>query len=155
MTRPAISRTIRARASTRTDSMAATKPEQLIPADSPHLSQRTIAELINRVPLSEVVGQLQGMLSAKTPQGNPDWRARESGVKLWLSYVIGLPVQRQEIVTHKVSSIGDSKQLLRSPATLDAIRRQLAGTEEGAALAKALSNAGKVSVEPIAEKGNS
>ncbi len=79
--------------------------------------------------------------------GAPDWRGRESGVKLWLSYVVGLPVQRQEIVTHKVSSIGDSKALLRSPATLEAISRQLAGTAEGERLIEALSKPAKGKVK--------
>ena len=118
--------------------MAATKPEALKLPDNPVLSQRTIAQLINAVPLETITATISAMLEACTPQEYPDWRARESGVKLWLSYVIGLPVQRQEIVTHKVSSVADPAALLANPATVEAIARQLKGTEAGDKLLAAL-----------------
>ena len=49
--------------------------------------------------------QTNGKIAAKLEEGGfaapPDYRAREAGLKLWLSYVIGMPVQRQHILQEK------------------------------------------------------
>ena len=110
--------------------MAATAPEKLIPADAPQLSQRAIAQIINRVPVERIVEVIEGLLTAEFPNDKPDWKARESGAKLWLSYVIGLPVQRQEIVTHKVTS-PRLPDLLKSPETRERLRLMLAEMDKG------------------------
>jgi len=105
--------------------MAATKPAELIPADSPGLSLRTIAEMVNSIPLDRITRTIAEMLDACTPQGNPDWRARTDGAKLWLSYVIGLPVQRQEIVTHKITTAPALRSLMSDPAVRERIQAEL------------------------------
>lgn len=100
--------------------------------------------LIDAVPMKEIAMCIADMLHAELSNGQPDWRGRESACKLWLSYVVGLPVQRQEIVTHKVSGQVDAASLLSNPATLDAIVRRLAGTEAGDKLKSALDKAAPV-----------
>lgn len=111
--------------------MAAREIPDLIPSDSPQLSTRTIVALVNKVPVDRIITVIESMLDAETPQGNPDWRARESGVKLWLSYVVGLPVQRQEIIQHKIVSKPDAGKLLATPSALEALARSLAQQPEG------------------------
>ena len=68
----------------------------------------------------------------------PDWRAREAGVKLWLSYVVGMPVQRQHIVQERRQS-APIEDLLGSPAAREALAKAFAGSPEGrAAMQEAL-----------------
>lgn len=58
----------------------------------------------------------------------PDVRAREAGVKLALAYMVGLPTQRQEIISVSVdadSSAGLKDRLAASPALRAALRRSL------------------------------
>jgi hypothetical protein len=105
----------------------------MIPADNPALSARSITEMINRVPLDTVVGTLQKLLDATQRDGFPDWRARTDGIKLWLSYVIGLPVQRQEIVTHKLTSAKPTAAMLANPETRAMLRRLLDDADKGKA----------------------
>lgn len=93
------------------------------------LSRAALESLTSQVPSDDVIGTLAAMLVAETPQGNPDWRARENAVKLWLSYVVGLPVQRQEIVQHKVTSARPTLAMLSDPATRSALRQLLADAE--------------------------
>lgn len=111
--------------------MAARAIPDLIPGDNPQLSARAITYLCNEIPAQEVVQVIRDLLTAETPQGNPDWRARESGVKLWMSYVIGLPIQRQEIIQHRIVSKPDAGKLLSTPSALEALARSLANNPEG------------------------
>ncbi len=111
------------------------------------LSQRALERLVNEVPADDVCAMVKEMLTAETPQGNPDWRARTDAIKVWFSYVIGLPIQRQEIVTHKVSGHVDAAALLSNPATLDAIVRRLSGTPAGDKLKAALDKASPASID--------
>lgn len=97
------------------------------------LSPRAIERLATEVPIETIIEGIQYLINAKIgdppEDGEPDLRRRdtralEAGLKLWLSYVIGLPVQRQEIVTHKLTGTIDPVQLIANPATLDALARQ-------------------------------
>ncbi|MDE1169863.1 MAG: hypothetical protein PW734_01430 [Verrucomicrobium sp.] len=47
----------------------------------------------------------------------PDWSAREAGAKMYASYMIGLPIQRQEIVSVQKESLDTIRERLEnSPA---------------------------------------
>ena len=63
----------------------------------------------------------------------PDSRAQEAGVKLWLAYSIGLPVQRSEVVNVNLG-VEESDQLeerlAKSPALRRALARMLAKHED-------------------------
>lgn len=88
------------------------------------VSTASMEYLVQQIPAERITGKLAAMLEAKTPQGNPDWRAQSDAVKLWLSYVIGLPVQRQEIVQHRINT-SPLDSLLATAEDRDALRRQL------------------------------
>ena len=118
--------------------MAARAIQDIPPSDSPQLSIRAVVEMCNRVPVDRVMIVLEGLLDASMRDGFPDWRARTDGVKLWLSYVVGLPVQRSEIVQHKIVSRPDSAALLSNPATVESLAKRLRGTEAGATLLRVL-----------------
>lgn len=94
------------------------------------VSLANIERLATELPFEQVISCIREMFGALLSNDKPDWRARETGVKLWLSYVIGLPVQRQEIITHKVTSAPTTAQLLKNPATREALVRQIAGDPE-------------------------
>lgn len=100
----------------------------LIPSDSPALSTRAVAELCNRVPIDRVIERITGLLDAEMRDGFPDHRARKDGITLWLSYVVGLPVQRQEIVTHKVTG-PKLESLLDSQEARERVKRLIAEKE--------------------------
>jgi hypothetical protein len=63
----------------------------------------------------------------------PDYRAQEAGAKLYLAYTIGLPVQRQEVVTVNVdadSENGMMDRLAKSPALRAALRKALDAADD-------------------------
>ena len=63
----------------------------------------------------------------------PDVRAMEAGIKLYLAYAVGLPVQRQELVTVAInadSMTGLRERLKSSPAMRDALAGLLAEVAE-------------------------
>lgn len=104
------------------------------------ISADTINTLVNFVPVEKVMERLKEMLDATTPGGTfPDWRARENAIKLWLSYAVGLPVQRVEETQTRVNVQIDPEKLLSNPASLEAIARKLQGTDAGARLLAELS----------------
>lgn len=106
------------------------------------LSAKAIEQLITEVPVSEVMQVVKDLLTATCPgeKAYPDWRARENGVKLWMSYVVGLPTQRIEETQTRVNVTLDPEKMLSNPATLEAIARKLRGTEAGTRLLDALAS---------------
>jgi hypothetical protein len=60
-----------------------------------------------------------------TTGGNliPDSRAREGGLKLLLAYLVGLPVQRQEIVQVSLNGSEMRERLATSPAMQEALQK--------------------------------
>ena len=120
---------------------------ETLTADAPHqdfqiqaervrnVSQRTINLLAERIPPERIVEQLDKLLSATRPSKGGevmDVRAVEAGVKLWLAYGIGLPVQRTESVTVTLdadSSLGLADRLAKSPALREQLRLALAAAD--------------------------
>lgn len=94
-----------------------------------------VSECVAPERVAEAVGQL---LTAKrlTKAGAeyPDYRAMEAGIKLYLAYTIGLPVQRQEVVTVNVDAdteAGMMDRLAKSPALRAALRKALDAADAG------------------------
>ncbi len=113
------------------------------PADSPFdaasdprllLSERSIRHIASVVTVEEIGQRIRLLLDAKLSNNQPDVRAIEAGLKLWLSYVIGLPVQRQEIVQHRITSGGSLADLLADPAAKQALRKALDDADKGQAV---------------------
>jgi hypothetical protein len=89
-----------------------------------------LGKLAELVPPAVIAAKVQEMLEAelKNARGEyyPDWRAREAGIKLYLSYMIGMPVQRQIVVSEQRESTGQTlDRLLASPASRRALRSVL------------------------------
>lgn len=95
-----------------------------------HITSRLLEQLAEKFPPETVVSYIQKLLTAThvTAGGKviDDNRAIEAGVKLLLSYQVGLPIQRQEIVTMTVD--GDKaieEKLSRSPAMRKALKARI------------------------------
>ncbi len=94
---------------------------------SKHLLERLAAE----VPADTILDGIRKLLAAtfvtKSGKEHPDYRAREAGLKLWLNYLVGLPVQRQVIanVPPPKSREESWHEIERSPAARAALRRVL------------------------------
>ncbi len=91
-----------------------------------------VLEAINaKIEPDEIANAIREMLDATLASGLPDWRAREIAIKTYLSYTVGLPVQRQEIIQHRIVSKPDAGKLLSTPSALEALARSLANNPEG------------------------
>jgi hypothetical protein len=108
------------------------RPIQSIAAPG-DLSPRVISILAEKIPADQIRQTIQEMMSAERPlKGGasiPDWRAREAAVKLWLAYCEGLPIQRQQIVTHQVSGPDLWETAKTNPHVREALRNQLAALD--------------------------
>lgn len=97
------------------------------------LSPKVLSVLVDKIPAHEIADKIRQLLDMKRPTKHgeiPDARAMEAGVKLWLAYCVGLPVQRQEIRTETVSTDNDAlMRVLASPAALRSIKNLLAQAE--------------------------
>ena len=100
-------------------------------AKASDLGPALLLQLVLEVPPEEIVEALKGMVNATmtTKDGRkvPDYRAREAGVKLYLTYVVGMPVQRV-ISTPTILESDDRtmSRLMASPAAREAMKRALA-----------------------------
>jgi hypothetical protein len=110
------------------------------------LSPKVLSILTEKVPPAEVADAIGDMIRAKRVTKNGvevDGRQREAGVKLWLAYAVGLPVQRVESVNVNLdaeSGVGLRERLAKSPALRAALRKELDAADS-------------VEVESVAEKG--
>lgn len=108
------------------------------------LGPKAIEQLAREVPLEKVIATIKGMLEATMTVGNaaaklveqgkeppPDWRTREAGTKLWLYFVVGMPIQRQHIVHDKPRRSNPEEDFENSPAAQAAALRYLRSTPEG------------------------
>jgi len=88
-----------------------------------------VSECVTPERVAESVNQLLGAKRVtKTGAEFPDYRAIEAGIKLYLAYTIGLPVQRQEVVTVNVDAdteAGMMDRLAKSPALRASFRKIL------------------------------
>lgn len=94
---------------------------------TPHL----LAQLAEQFPPEVIVEKIHDLLEAthvtKGGQTIPDNRAREAGLKILMAYQIGLPIQRQEVVTTQFDSLDEMQQRLKnSPALKAAVAKLLA-----------------------------
>ncbi len=85
------------------------------------IGPQMLQQLAALLPPALIAEKIQGMLNATYESGGKvktDWRAVEAGVKLWMSYQIGMPVQRQVILQQKSESGEETlERLLASPAS--------------------------------------
>ena len=102
------------------------------------LGREVLKVLIEHVSPDMIAETIRDMIRATRPTKHgevADTRTQEAGVKLWLAYAVGLPVQRQEIhqtVTNR--SEDDNMRLLESPAVRSMLKKMLEqaeGEEEG------------------------
>ena len=92
-----------------------------------------IAQVISPQRIAEAINE---MLSAKRELKNgtilPDTRAQEAGVKFYLQYMIGLPVQRVEQVNVNIDAdaeAGLTDRLTNSPALRQSLKRAIEKAE--------------------------
>ena len=101
-----------------------------------------IREMMQLIPPSRIAERIDFLLNATRETGRgkhlreiPDTRAIEVGVKLYLSYVEGLPVQRIEQINTTVESENQLVERMRySPATLrhmEALIEQIKAEQAG------------------------
>ena len=123
---------------------------------APWVSQKLIETLSERFTPEMIVGYIEQLLEAThvTKGGNhiPDNRARESAVKLLLAYMVGLPVQRQEIIQKFIDGSKDTEEaILASPALRATLARKIAQVEAS----EAAGIAGKtIEIEAEQNRGN-
>lgn len=93
------------------------------------VSPKLVQTLMAKIPPEVITKKLKELLEAKTPVrigkggdeygGEPDYRAMEAGLKLWLAYCEGLPVQRQHIIQETLETDSQTfARLKESPAAL-------------------------------------
>ena len=117
--------------------------EREIPRNPSALGPQAIEQLARSIPVERIIGTIEEMIGAVLVTGSiakkleaggyeapPDWRAREAGVKLWLSYVIGNPLVRQQIQRQDVPATNPQEELAGSPAAFDFFMRMINGDPE-------------------------
>jgi hypothetical protein len=97
----------------------------LPPGGAASITVSVLDEITKRITPRMIAVGIEQLLNAKLSNGQPDVRAIESGIKLYLNYTVGLPVQRQEIITKKLTG-PTMDQLLSTQAGIDTLRRLLA-----------------------------
>ena len=110
------------------------------PGGAAALTPRVMEAILSRITPEDIADGIRSLLDAKLSNGQTDARAVESGIKLFLNYTVGLPVQRVEETQTRVNVSLDPEKLLSNPATLEAIARKLRGTEAGERLLGALAS---------------
>ena len=100
------------------------------------INKQVAKVLLEKVGPDMVAETIHEMMVATRPTRDgevPDGRQREAGVKLWLAYMVGLPVQRTESVTVELTAdaeVGMRERLRHSPslrASLRAILDEIEG----------------------------
>ena len=95
-------------------------PTHVTPALIKHLADRFTPEMIG----DKIEELLNATHVTRLGQRIADNRAQEAGVKLLLSYMIGLPVQRQEIISLNFDSLEElQRRAQQSPALRAALAR--------------------------------
>lgn len=114
--------------------------------ESRDIGPALLGKLAELVPPAVIAEKIMEMLDAemKNARGEyyPDWRAREAGIKLYLSYQLGMPVQRQIVVNEQRENTSQTlERLLASPASRRALQAVL---DEDQTTGNPLRGAGKV-----------
>ena len=105
-------------------------------SDPRTINKEVVVALSRRISpeaIADKIGELLEMKRQTKAGLIPDARAMEAGIKLYLAYAVGLPVQRQELVTVAInadSMTGLRERLKSSPAMRDALAGLLAEVAE-------------------------
>ena len=121
---------------------ATRKFEQI--TDVRQVSSALMDEMMRRIPPSRIVDKLESLIDAKRWTGKgkgarevPDLTAQALGLRYIVPYILGLPVQHQEIITTHVESENQLVERMRySPATLrhmEALIEQIKAEQAGGA----------------------
>lgn len=116
--------------------------EKLSLQDPREINREIVFALARKVPADKIADKIDELIEMKreTKVGRvTDVRAMEAGIKLYLAYVVGMPTQRQEIVSVSLdadSSIGLAERLQNSPALLKSLKEIIAKVEDGEIVAK-------------------
>lgn len=116
--------------------------EKLSLQDPREINREIVFALARKVPADKIADKIDELIEMKrqTKAGLvTDVRAMEAGIKLYLAYVVGMPTQRQEIVSVSLdadSSIGLAERLQKSPALLKSLKEIIAKVEDGEIVAK-------------------
>lgn len=101
------------------------------------ISREVIASIAKHVTPDKVGRVIGRMLDAKRFLKNgdelDDTRTQEAGLKLYLAYMVGMPVQRTEAVNINLdadSAVGMEERLRNSPALRSMFRKMLDKVEE-------------------------
>lgn len=113
------------------------KAGKLGPVRNPsEISREIIGAMQRHIDPEDVARVLASMLGAtRQHKGGmvlPDTRAQEAAAKLYLAYVVGMPVQRSESVTVTLDADQGrdiAERLRHSPALREAMRKALAESE--------------------------
>ncbi len=114
---------------------AKTKELKALAANPSNLGVRLMHRLAFEIPPDEVAVIIKDLTKAtttvrtgaETSKEVPDNRTRLAAVQLYLSYMLGQPVQRTEVKTQVIESEEQTlARLLGSPAVREALRRELA-----------------------------
>lgn len=103
------------------------------------VTEKIIRLITDRLPPEKIADKLDQLIHATrmTKHGEViDTRSVEAGVKLWLAYAVGLPVQRTESVNVTLdadAALGIEERLAKSPALREQLRRSLEAAEAAAA----------------------
>lgn len=109
--------------------------EKLSLQDPREINREIVFALARKVPASRIADKIDELIEMKrqTKDGVvTDVRAMEAGIKLYLAYVVGMPTQRQEIVSVSLdadSSIGLAERLANSPALLKSLKEVITKVE--------------------------
>lgn len=109
--------------------------EKLSLQDPREINREIVFALARKVPASRIADKIDELIEMKrqTKDGVvTDVRAMEAGIKLYLAYVVGMPTQRQEIVSVSLdadSSIGIAERLANSPALLKSLKEVITKVE--------------------------
>lgn len=103
------------------------------------IGSSTLKRLADLVTPEQIAAKIQGMLGAtmvvrtgaESTEERPDWRTIEAAVKLWLSYQLGMPVQRQ-VVVQQAPETGEAtmSRLMSSPAAVKVLETMLAKAKD-------------------------
>jgi len=101
------------------------RPSQKLDLSDPRqISKEVVVALARKIAPDLIAEKIEALLHATRPTKYgeaADVRAMEAGIKLYLAYAVGLPTQRQEIVTVNLeadNSAGIEARLANSPALL-------------------------------------
>jgi len=100
-------------------------------SDPRQISKEVVMAIARRIEPGVIAEKIEELMNMTRPTKHGpacDVRAMEAGIKLYLSYVVGLPVQRQEIISVALdadSAVGLSERMKNSPALRSSLRKLL------------------------------